>query len=200
MKYRAMVDSARGEYNIIVMNHHARVVSRIGFVAQDMKDFQFEIYDAILNRATEINNNEAECILEAGRSLEASVVEAGDVIMHAAQEWMSELSIIEDEFVSPLLSEIEIIMSIMQTETFNIFGYYNPVTEIQEALILLIIESALYSLLFEIFVSEIYSDFILFGILTDAKNEELFPLLNAAFDDLRASGNIIRNSLANCNG
>lgn len=199
MKYRAFVGSARGEYYIIVSNYNARVLSRIGFVAQDMKDFQVDVFNAIQNRAIEINNNNAECLFEAERNLEAAAKEAGDVIVRAAQEWMSELSILDDEFVTPLLDELEIIMSIMQLESFNILGYYNPVTQLEDAVLFLILDSALFALLFELFVSEIYFDFIIFTLLTDEKNEELFPLLDAAFNDLRSSGNLIRNSLVDCN-
>lgn len=200
IKYRAFVDSARSEYNLLVQNHHARVISRIGFVAQDMKDFQIEVFNAIQNRAIEINNNNAACLLEAERNLQSSAVEAGNVIVHAAKEWRNELSFINDEFATPLLDDIELVMSIMQKEHFYIFAYVNPVTELQAAVMYLTIEAEILKFLFELFVSEAYSDFLVFVMLTNMKSEELFPLLDTALDDFRVSGNLIINSLANCSG
>jgi hypothetical protein len=197
-KYRAFIESARDEYSLIVKDQSARIVSRIGFVAQEMKDYQYEVFNEIQNRAIEINNN-AECLLEAERELESLTVTAGDAIVSAANDWRYELSFLDDEFVTPVLNELEMIMTIMQTETFDIFALYNPVTELEEAVILLILEAALYSVLFELFVSEIYSDFIVFGLLINESHKELFPFLQSAFDDFRVGGNLIRTSLVDCN-
>lgn len=164
-----------------------------------MKDFQYEVFNQIQNRGIEIGNNNAECLLAADRELESLAVTAGEAIVSAANDWRSEFNILNDDLVTPLLTEIEIIMSIMQVETFGILALYNPVTELEESLTLLILEAALYSILFELFVAEIYIDFVFFDFLMNEKHQELFPQLQTAFDDFRVSGNLIVNSLQNCN-
>jgi hypothetical protein len=69
---------------------------------------------------------------------------------------------------------------------------------LEEALDILILEAAIYSLLFELFVSEVYFDFIIFNELMDARHKQLFPVIQSAYDDFRVNGNLIISSLANC--
>jgi hypothetical protein len=126
-KYEAFVTSARHEYSLIIKDENAKVVSRIGFAAQEMKDYQYEVFNEIQNRAIEINNNNAECLLDAGRSLESQAVTAGEVIIKTAREWANEINFLNYEFVTPLLNELDILMSVLQTETFDIFALFNPV-------------------------------------------------------------------------
>lgn len=199
VQYRVFVESARKEYDVIIKSNHARLVSRIGFVAEDMKDFQNVIANEIEMRAIQINNSEAECIGEAQRELATAAEAAGAVIVVAARDWSEGLYFKNDEFVTPVFEEIDIITSIFEIEVLNMLAYYNPVTQIENIVNTLAFEVLLFDMLFEIFVDEIYVDFIFFEMLSEEKNEANFPLLNAGLEDFIVSGNLIRNSLANCN-
>lgn len=94
MQYRAFIASANREYDLIIKNHHARAISRIGFTAQDMMDFQEDVTSAIQNRGIEINNNNAQCILDAHQELNSSVELAGDVFDSVSREWFEEVNIL----------------------------------------------------------------------------------------------------------
>lgn len=94
MQYRAFIASANREYDLIIKNHHARAISRIGFTAQDMMDFQEDVTRAIQNRGIEINNNNAQCILDAHQELNSSVELAGDVFDSVSREWFEEVNIL----------------------------------------------------------------------------------------------------------
>lgn len=94
--YRALKASASTEYNQIIKVHHARAVSRIGFVAQDMKDLEGELLVAIQNRGIEINNNDAACLRAAENSLADSTEDAGNVIVFVSRDWSEEIYILND--------------------------------------------------------------------------------------------------------
>jgi hypothetical protein len=109
--YRALLMSSKTELNLMVKINHAKVVSRIGYVAQDMKDLQAKIYDAIQNRVAEIGTN--ECLLEAERTWQRSFFEAGDVIVRTAREWKS-----SNEYLSSEVHETSIFLEISD-DVFN---------------------------------------------------------------------------------
>lgn len=199
IQYRAFADSAQTEYVDIVRNNHARLLSRIGFVAQDMKDFQNDVANDIENRAIEINDREAECILDAQRELAESAETAGAVIVNSARDWSEGLYFKNDEFVTPALEEIDMITSLFEIEALMIISYYNPVTEMENLVFTFFFEVLIFDILFEIFVDEIYVDFIIFEMLSNEKNEINFPLLDAGLEAFRSDGSLIRSSLANCN-
>lgn len=198
--YRAFSASAASEYDLLVKNHHARTVSRIGFVVQDMKDFQYEVLNAIRDRASVINNYNAECILDAQRGLEGAAEEAGNVIVFTSRDWYEEVNLVNDIFVTPVLKELDIIASLFEIETLGMLAWTNPVINIEDIVSTLYLEALLYEVLFEYFVIEILYDFNVFDSMTDEKNGRIFPALDRALTDFRFTGNVIRNSLANCNG
>lgn len=197
--YRALINSASFEYNNMIRIHHARVVSRIGYVTQDMQDLLLEVTEAIDSRAVEIGNPEAQCILDARRGLDAAASQVGFIFENTARDWDTELHILNDNFVGPLIEELEQFISIFQIEVLMVMNYYNTVTELETIVSLLYLESVLYNLLFEIFVNELMVDFIIFEYETNHKNGRLFPLLDASLELYRFEATIIRNSLVNCN-
>lgn len=164
-----------------------------------MIDSNDEVSRAIQDRRLQINNNDATCILEAEQNLHASFEEAGNGLTEVSREWYDELSIFDDDYVTPLLDEMEILKALIEIEIFNILGTYNSVDEMEYFVSMLALEAAIYSALFEFFVSEIYTDFVVFELITNRKNAVIFPLLDEEVNKFRQTGNLIRNSLANCN-
>jgi hypothetical protein len=198
-QYRALSASARSEMTLMEKNHNARVMSRIGFVSQDMKDFEYEIFNAIQERATEINNNNAECLLEAQRSLSELSVEAGEVVMNATRIVIDDLDLLYDDVFYPIMNVIETLVSQYEKEILTILGSFNAVTSMRTILLTLESEIRNYGALFEYFVSYIYVDMVIFELLTNLTVQNIFPQLSAGLDTFRTAGNGIRDSLANCN-
>lgn len=198
IQYRSFLTSARFEYDSIVRNNHARIISRIGFVTQDMKDFENDVANDIENRAIEINDRGAQCISDAQIALTVAAENAGSVIVYAARDWSEGLFFMNDEFVSPIFEEIEMATSLFEIEILALLVYFNSVSQMDNIVSIMTFEIFLFDMLFEIFVTEIYVDFIIFEILSAEKNELIFPLLNAGFVDFRFTGNLIRTSLSNC--
>lgn len=198
-QYKVLSASARDEMNFMERVYSARVLSRIGFVVQEMKDLEHDLSNAIQNRGAEINNNNAECILEAHISLKESLTVSGQLIQEVATQLSEDLLTLNEIAVYPSLHEIELLRSIFEVEIFNIFAYVNSVTNMFQLLILLESEVRTYGALFEYYVSEIYVEMIIYSMLTDELAQETFPLLDTALVDFKTSENRIRNSLSSCN-
>lgn len=200
LQYRALTDSTRSEYHQIVKINHAALLSRLGFVAQEMKDFQAEVLNDIQIRADEINNGEgAECILDARHGLNISAKTAGEVLMFAAMDFMQEINVVNDVFITPILETIDHLTSLFEIEIIVQLGSHNPVKEFETTVYYLSDEVAILEMLFEFFVSEIHYDFVIFGVLSGERSALIFPLLDNALNDFKFNGNLIRNSLVNCN-
>lgn len=199
MMYRALKVSASAEYNQIIKVHHARAVSRIGFVAQDMKDLEDELLVAIQNRGIEINNSNAECLRVAERLLANSTEDAGNVIVLVSRDWSEELYILNDDFVDPLLKEVELLTSLFDIEMLKTLVSNNPVTQLQDIVFQLYLEAVLFDMLFEYFVTDFYDDFVLFDTLTNQKNGRIFRQLDEALVNYTTVVNLITSSLSNCN-
>lgn len=196
MKYRAVVNSAGAEFDSMLKDHNAKALSRIGFVSQQMKDLEYEILRDIQDRSIETGNY--ECLVENQGILNNATAIAGERIMRASTEWYTELHLINDNFIGPLIHELETLMSFVMIETKMIVSQLNPVTEIQEIITGLLLEATFYELLFEIFVDEFHDDFIFFDRYSNEKNKRIFRNLENAFQDLTVSGQEIRSSLNNC--
>lgn len=198
IQYRAFIASARHEYDLLLKQHHARVISRVGFVSQEVMDLRDEITAEIDDRASEIGNPEAACIVEARESLDVAVELAGAQMMDVSHDWADQIHLVHDEFVSPLLKELDILTSILEIEMLVVFGVLNPVTEIEEIVTNLYFEATFYAIFFEIFVDEIIIDFTIFENFTRDKNERLFPIIGDAATGFTDTATVIRDSLPGC--
>lgn len=196
--YKVLLESARTELNLMVKVQNSRSLSRIGFVVQDMKDFQFEVNSTIRNRAIEIGMD-AECILEAGQRLDEAAANGGGVIVSEAIEWNDLNIYLADYFIFYTTDEIEFIISLFEFELLNCFAYFNSVTNMFDLLLFYQTELQSFFNIFDYFVYYIYVDFYVYSILTNEMNRRMFFSLNNALEDFRAEGNRIIDSLADCN-
>lgn len=197
-QYRAFIDSSKAEFDSMIKNHNARALSRIGFVTEDMKRFEYSVSNSIQERAAEIENNSPECIVDAENRLTNASITAGEVIVSSAQEWYRELHLLHDSLVTPLLDQIEDLMSAVLVDTKQSFAESNAYTEFQDIVALLSLEATLFELVFEIFVNDIIFDFNFFEGYTNEKNMRIFRDLNSAFTELQNVGREIESSLVDC--
>lgn len=199
LQFLALENSATREYHLTITNHHARAVSRIGFVAQDMMDLQNEVLLAIRNRGNEIGDNSTECIQDAELGLTSAATIAGEQIMLASRAWYEEVNLLNDDLIAPLIAEIEFLNVVFDIEVLAMFAIDNPVTQLELVVNTMYELLDLYSELFEFFVTDLVVDFVYFDTRGGDKNGRIFLQLEDALDNFRFSANLIRNSLETCN-
>ena len=199
LQYKALLVSSRSEMHLMTTNYNTRVVSRIGFVSQEITDLEFETLVVIENRAIEINSYDAECILQALSDVFSSRDEAADVIANVGMKVMDDVATWNQNLAHPVFHQIEYLISQFEIEMFSIFRYFNSVTNMFQLLIELESEVRAYGALFEYFVNYIYVDMIILEILNDETSKIVFPQLNDGLEAFRASMLNIRSQMPNCN-
>lgn len=198
MQYKALISSATSEMNQMEKIYRAGVISRIGFIVQEMQDEQSEINNAIDNRAIEINNNNTACLIEARQNLQTSVDVAGNVINNATFRLILDLEILYDSIFYPTIGTIEFLVSHFEVEIFMVFAYFNSVTSMFQVILTLDSEITTYGALFEYYVEELFIDMLVFQMFTEMSVEVVFPMLGNGLTAFRDSGDAIRSSLAYC--
>lgn len=198
MQYKALISSASSEMNQMEKIYRAGVISRIGFIVQEMQDEQSEINNAIDNRAIEINNNNTACLIEARQNLQTSVDVAGNVINNATSRLILDLEILYDSIFYPTIGTIEFLVSHFEVEIFMVFAYFNSVTSMFQVILTLDSEITTYGALFEYYVEELFIDMLVFQMFTEMSVEVVFPMLGNGLTAFRDSGDSIRSSLAYC--
>lgn len=185
--------------NLMEKIYRAGVISRIGFIVQEMQDEMNEISNAIDNRAIEINNNNTACITEARQNLQSSVDVAGNVINNATSRLILDLEILHDSIFYPTIETIESSISQFEVEILRVFAYFNSVTNMFQVILSLDSEITTYGALFEYYVEELFVDMFVFQMFTDMSVEVVFPMLGNGLTAFRDSGDSIKTSLADCN-
>lgn len=196
MDYQVMLLSARSETNAMIRVNHARMISRIGFVAQDMKDLEDEFTSAIQDRVREIGSN--ECLENAQKSLEESAQSGGQVIVYSARQWRTLNDAISGRLIYIVLDELDFIVSLMETELLYLFSFFNSVTYIYELLYLYQAEIQIYFLLFDLFVDEVLIVMKSYDDTTNQFNRIIFKTLNEGVEEFRAAGSSIVDASRNC--
>jgi hypothetical protein len=197
--YRALLASSEVEKGLMVRINHAKCISRIGFVAQDMKDLHVSVLDAIELRAWEINSNDTECISQAESNLEAAVKEAGEVIMSAANEWKASNAYLSSNILFRSVHEIQLVVSSFEIELLNLFANLNGVTNLQQLLVRYQTGLQVFFLLFEYYLYDVLDDFFVYDIIAKEKNQSMFIKLDESWRKLQADGKSIVDSLQSCN-
>jgi hypothetical protein len=177
----------------------ARALSRVGFIAQQMKDLEAELLADINSRGIEINNENSECLLTARRYLATAIDSAGEDLKIVSKRISEDVTTLNEIAVYPIFYEIEMLRSIFEVEIFNMFAYINSVTSMFQLLIFLESEIRAYGQLFEYYVNDIYTEMVIYEMLTNDLSEEVFPELDNALELFGRSVQAIRTSVRSCN-
>jgi hypothetical protein len=196
-QYTALSISARKEINSMEKVYNSRVLSRIGFITQEIKDLELDLSQDIQRYVVGVDNN--ACLMEARRNLESSSAAASETIKGAASIVIIDLQAIRQSFVYPVLHDIELLRSVFEVHSFNVFGYTNSATNMLQISTELESDVKAYSDLFEVYVNKLYTDLFIHNILTDELSEEAFSLLDGGLENFQKSINLIRSSLSSCN-
>lgn len=197
--YKTLVDSAGNEFSLMVKINHAQQISRIGFIVQEAKDLKSEVLLAIQNRANEINNQTAECIMEAEQELETAAASVGSGVSYAANQLQILNDFLFDGVIDVTINELSFIISLFEFEFITLITFFNPVTNMFDLLSYFQLEIQLFFILFEYFVDEILVDMEAFHLSTDALNRVMFLSLESYAERFRVTGISILTSLGTCN-
>lgn len=182
----------------MIQMKHARVISRIGFVAQDMKDFQQEVHDAIQQRAAEIGSNSSECILQAERDIGLIAEDAGEIIMFAAGQWKNLNDALLDLTTYEAIDEVDFLNSIFEIELMNLFNNFNGVTNLIDLLVTYQTNIQVFFLMFDYSVDLVLQNMVTHELASNQVNGVLFQTLDVGLQRFRLQGGAIIDSLANC--
>jgi hypothetical protein len=175
--YQAFVESSKIEVYNMERNFNARLLSRTGFVFQEIKDLEYEVLQDINQRRLQIDN--IRCILTAIERILAASEKAGYNSQSAYQEILHRIEFARFVMVYPTLTELSRQTYAIAVKPFTLFGFFNPVTDFNRSVEALKREVDDYSELFEAFVEEIITEMTslnslhqeLSGVLIDSLEE-----------------------------
>lgn len=188
VQYNAFIVSAKLEIASIERIFNAQLLSRTGFVFQEIKDLEFEVMYEIQDRSMQVNNT--DCIFLANRQLQDASADAGSSSIMAYQDIMQRVEFMRYILVYPVLFELTRVIPQFTTEPFSLLGYFNPVTNFDAVMSTLLRELNTFDELFEAFVDEVIIEMNSF----ERYNREMFMILHLS---LEASRREFMNSVTN---
>lgn len=187
------MESALNEMTSIEKTFNAQLLSRTGFVFQEIKDLQFEISNEISERSAIVNN--PECIVEANAILANASEWAGTNSMPTYVDITQRIAFSRLSQVYPTLTELKRSVSLYTVEPLAMLGYLNPVTRINSILDILLFEIEVYDILFEDFVDQVLDEMTRFVSYTHDINRVLSESLEETRSGFANSVSQIREFL-----
>lgn len=191
-KYDAFVVSTEHEMTNIEKNFNAQLLSRTGFVFQEIKDLEFQVANEISEAGVS-----PECVLQANAILANGSAWAGSNSMPAYLDVTQRIYFSRYVEVYPTLTELKKLMSTYTVEALAMLGYLNPVTRMGNILEIMLYEFEVFDILFEDFVDQIIHEMQVF----DVYSRELFRILNNSLGQSRvgflSSADQVRELIAN---
>lgn len=197
LSYEVFVASTSREVTNIERNFNAILLSRSGFVFQDLKDLEYEIRNEIYDRMS--GAADPICFLQARSDLETAAEAAGTSSDSAYRDVISRLRVMHILQVYPTLTEINREINKNSMETIRLLGAFNSVTNVDGLLTTLDGEIGLFEELFEQFVEQVLSEMIIYERYL---MRSLVPVLVTSLEETRTTfvneTNAIRTTIAAC--
>ena len=156
--YHALIRSAEREVALIERDFNAELLSRTGFVFQEISDLEYEITNEVNERS--VNVSSQECIVAANGLLAAASLLAGTNSMSTYREVSEMVFIAHLMYVHPTVSELSLQFLEYDFEPLGMLGSGNPVSNIYDIINNFYSENITYSELFEQFVDQIIQDMV----------------------------------------
>ncbi|CRK95139.1 CLUMA_CG008617, isoform A [Clunio marinus] len=177
---------------------NSQLISRMGFVSDEINDKRNETINEINLRAAEIDDFEAECIVGSLESVENSAQYAGTNLMAAVGEAMFYINQIEQSYFYPLINVLQIESSIIQWTILSSMHRYNSVTEIERLISRLEDDYFVTWTLYEISIRNIEREVQRIDENFNEIKSWYFPQLNSHRDYFTFTANFIREDLSQC--
>lgn len=199
MKYNDQVDvyETQQDFNFKVFN--SQLLSRLGFVLDEMKVKQAEVQVEIVDRALVIGNSTAECIVDAEESLENAINYTARNIQESVKEIMESLNVIENDYFYPLVNALRLESNNMQKQVLVSFRRDNPVTRYQNLLARLNDDYLVLYILYASSMNNIDREIVKITNRTNVDKSTMFPMLNSFNIYFMFQANLIKESLTMCN-
>lgn len=196
MQYEAFVESGKREIANIEKIFNAQMISRTGFVFEELINLEFDVRSEIQQRAAQINN--PACIESANLQLTNTSEVAGANSMSAYQDVISQITFMRFIYVYPVLTELTNAKDNLAFEALGLISNINPVTNLDGIITNLTTELEFFIDLFESFVEEVIAEMNSF----ENFNRDLFLTLHNSLEETRSwfisSANDVRNFVNTC--
>ena len=195
--YRAFIESTKVEVAIINKVFNALLLSRTGFVFQEIKDLEYEVINEIVNRIAEVNST--ECIDAANEQLAAASLIAGTATQNVYQDIIEQIELAKLLKVYPTLTELSWLTSGFAVESLSLIAFFNPLTDFNQTVDNFAREVATVTELFEAFVDEIILEMTSLVNLHRSLSGNLFMSLDETrLEFLNSVSNIRRLLIDEC--
>lgn len=199
IQYLAMLESAHLEMSSIVKTYNIQVISRMGGVIDQMRDIQLDVLRRIEERGSIINSSTAQCIINTKIELNSAVTEAGLVFVEVSTEINNNFNEHSTTLVYPLFKEITEFISNFEFEFLRTFATINAVTNIDQAINILLFEAINYDILFETYIYSIINDFSEWFLQSSQQNAGVFQNMESSLENFSSKSEAMKNSLQLCN-
>lgn len=194
IQYDAMIDSARSEVVLMEKELNARLLSRMGFVFQEIMDHEERMRGEIATRSIEISNE--QCIQEVTTNLNSLVNETS--AQGLVDNILSEVGSYRFILMYPTLTQVKRMVSMHEYRPFNLFRVFNSVTQFERAVTDLIDDFEFFNSLFDPYVDELIDEMTRFLRYTNQHGGDYFRELNEIESNFISSIDGIRNELQSC--
>jgi hypothetical protein len=177
---------------------NAQLFSRIAFVTDEIRFRQNDALNAIARRGREIDDPEAECILEAISEVENAVEYAGYSMNGVIGETVFYVDQIEADYFYPLINVLKLESSTIQWTVMSDLRRYNPVTQTAQLITRLEGDYEVLKILYDTAIRNIEREMVAMDEHMNTVKSSMFPQLNGVRDYFNFTVNIIRESLPQC--
>lgn len=192
--YRILIESAERELSVIERDFNAELLSRTGFVFQEIKDLEYDITTELTERSANVTSQ--ECIIEANGRLEAATLRAGTNSMETFRDVAELVFISHILYVNPTLSELSLQFLEYNYEPLNMLSEANTVENFYDIINPFYTKVNTYSELFEQFIDQIINDMESLTRYHDGLRNELNDSLEETRSHFMESVNEIREYLS----
>lgn len=196
MDFRTNIAVVEQAQTIKIMN--AQLISRLGFVVDEIKIKQFEIDLEITMRAQNISSPDAECILEARLSLENAADYVGYSLNGLLSEVMFYINELEDDYFYPYIRILQWESNIIQNSVISTIHRNNPVTDVANLIERLQGDYAIMVYLYQSSIPNIAREMSSVDRKFNEIKQTMFPQLNSIRDYFAFTANFIRETLPLC--
>lgn len=177
--YRAFIESTKVEVARMEKVFNAQLLSRTGFVFQEIKDLEQAVVTDINTRRDQVSNQ--DCINAAATRLIDASAKAGTNSMSTYFDIIQRVEFARFLKVYPVLTELSRLVSSFIVEPFSTLAYFNPVTDFTRSNEALTQQLAVMVELFEAFVSEVIDEMTSLNDL----HQELSGVLIVSLEETR---------------
>lgn len=198
MNYRVFVESTKIQVAGMEKVFNAQLLSRTGFVFEEIKDLEYRVGNDIEDRRRQVNN--PACIQTATERLINASTIAGTNSQSAYSEIIQRVEFTRFLKIYPVLGELSRFVYGVAIEPFSLLSRFNPLTDFDSSIEALREEVDNFVELFEEFVDEIITEMT----SLQALHQELSGILILSLEETRlqfsTSAREIRSFLTNeCN-